>query len=71
MVTFKRILKPSLLPATDQVPFEINCSWEVLPCAVSDDADSLRNYAEEVRARFSATFESYEIFNVKEVKNAD
>lgn len=73
---FKRVISPSLMPATPQGIIDMACSFEQVPCAVSKDENALNDHAKELRSRFRSTFESYEILQVpeiepKEASNAD
>lgn len=74
--TFKRVLSHNLAPATPQGIIDMACSFEQVPCAVSNDEHALHDYANVLRRRFSATFDSYSILQVpviepKEVDHAD
>lgn len=67
MVTFYKTVQPSLAPATIDACFEARTVFEDLPVAVSHDSDALRKEAESIRERFSATYYSHQIIEVKEV----
>ena len=65
MITLHRVIAPVLIPATyESCAYEAKTIFDVLPAGVSSSKEKLEERANELKERFVATFDSYQIFEV-------
>lgn len=65
IVTWRRVVAPVLIPATiEACEYEAKAIFDVAPAGVSTSAKKLKERADELRERFDATFEGYQILEV-------
>lgn len=67
MVTFYRTTYPVFAPLTLEQEISYKSQLEYIPWAVSKNIESLEKEVEKVKKQYSATFNSHNIFEIREV----